>query len=315
MALKFLACYVRDIVIILGHPSGETKHMQTLFAILPCVIGGDFIDMLGASERTEQIRLTRMSRLRVAAFQLRLIPDETRAVRVERVLDKLDRSPSADLLVLPELWDVGYFEFDRYEWAARPLDDGPLEEVGALARKRGITIVAGSVLERRENLLHNTIAVCEPDGVASVYRKKHLFGYSSLERDLLTAGDEVVVCKSSLGAIGLATCFDLRFAGQFAQMRVLGADMFVVPSAWPEARRMHWDVLTRARAIETQTPLIACNACGENGGVELAGHSLIISATGEVLASASTEEAWLEATLDLDATDKWRREFPITVEF
>jgi predicted amidohydrolase len=252
--------------------------------------------------------------LHVAALQVELIPGESRPARVERVLTELSSAPEADLLVLPELWDVGAFNYDDFEESANTLESGPVKEIVEIARRKGNTIVAGSVLERSGSSLHNTIAVCDSSGILATYRKRHLFSYQSREQALLTAGDEFVVCKTELGSIGLATCFDLRFPSQFAEMRRMGAVLLVVPSAWPLARLEHWNVLTRARAIETQTPLIACNATGIDSGGEMAGHSLILTAKGQELASASREQVWLEATINHDETTGWRKEFPVSEE-
>lgn len=256
-----------------------------------------------------------MSKVRTAALQLNFVEGEDREGRVDRVLMSLRETPASDLLVLPELWDVGYFAFDRYPIDARSLEEGPLPALQEVARNKRCVIVAGSVLERNGELLHNTVVVVGRDGrLLGLYRKKHLFGYGSKESELLTPGNEVVVCETDFGRIGLATCFDLRFPDQFAEMRRKGVDLFVVPSAWPMARLDHWQILTRARAIETQTPLVACNSSGVNESVELGGHSLIASARGDVLASRESGHAWITTEIDTADTESWRREFPMRDE-
>jgi predicted amidohydrolase len=250
--------------------------------------------------------------MEVACLQLSYPKGEDDLARVERVLRLLEERPDADLIVLPELWDVGYFAFDRYREVARSLEEGPLRRLAAVAQRNSITLVAGSVIEARGNRIHNTVAVVGPDGsIVGSYRKMHLFGYQSLERQLLTPGEEPVVVSTPLGRLGVATCFDLRFPEQFAAMRVLGADAFVVPAAWPAARADHWDILVRARAIETQTPLVACNGTGECYGVELAGRSTVLDARGSTLASGGNAPKWVTATLDLDRTIRYRTEFPL----
>jgi predicted amidohydrolase len=173
-------------------------------------------------------------------------------------------------------------------------------------------VVAGSVLERDGDALHNTIPVLGPRGdLLGTYRKANLFGYGSREAELLTPGDGPVVVDTPVGRLGLATCFDLRFPEHFAALRSMGADLHVVPAAWPAARSDHWDVLTRARAIETQTPLAACNGAGDCHGVELAGRSVICDASGVVLADAGAGPDLVTGKVDHDATQAWRTEFPI----
>jgi predicted amidohydrolase len=127
----------------------------------------------------------------------------------------------------------------------------------------------------------------------------------------LSPGDRVVVVPTPLGRVGLATCFDLRFPAQFEAMRRDGADLFCLVSAWPLRRVEHWRILTRARAIEAQTPVVACNGTMDSAGVELAGESVVVGARGEVLAVADREPGWVFAVVDLDDTDAWRQEFPL----
>lgn len=227
------------------------------------------------------------------------------------MLGALDAAPVADLLVLPELWDVGYFAFDDYETEAAPLTEGPVPRIADVAAARGCTIVAGSVLEQDGERLHNTAVVLTPGGVAGTYRKRHLFRYGSREGELLSPGTSASVVATPVGAIGLATCFDLRFAAHFAELRHGGADLFVVPAAWPEARAEHWRVLAHARAIEGQTPIVAVNGVGPCAGVELAGQSMIVDARGEVLADAARSVGWFTATLDPAVTLEWRNELPL----
>jgi predicted amidohydrolase len=172
--------------------------------------------------------------------------------------------------------------------------------------------VAGSVLERDEGAMFNTVALVGPDGgVIAKYRKIHLFGYASKERELLSPGTRLVVVTTPIGRIGLATCFDLRFPEQFLGMRELDADVIVVPAAWPELRRKHWEVLTRARALDTQTPIVACNGVGPCYGVELAGESAVLDAEGKPLAVAASNAGWIGADINYEATRAWRKEFPL----
>ena len=248
----------------------------------------------------------------VALLQIGFEAGGDRAGRTEQVLAALAAAPPAELIVLPELWDVGYFDFDAYASCAEPLPTSTVRAVAAVAADRGCTVVAGSVIERSDAGMHNTTVVIGPDGVLlGTYRKWHLFGYRSREAELLTPGTGPVVIGTPVGRLGLATCFDLRFPDQFAAMRRLGADILVVPAAWPAARAGHWQVLVPARAIETQTPIVAVNGVGENNGVALGGHSLIVSARGVTLLDAAMTPGVHTAQIDLDDTSAWRQEFPL----
>jgi predicted amidohydrolase len=172
--------------------------------------------------------------------------------------------------------------------------------------------VAGSVLERDGASMYNTVALVGPDGsILDSYRKIHLFGFASRESELLAPGSRTVVVPTAIGAIGLATCFDLRFPEQFLELRRLGADIIVVPAAWPALRRAHWELLTRARSLDAQTPLVGCNAVGPCYGVDLAGESVVIDALGKPLASAHSRPGWLTTEINHETTRAWRADFQL----
>jgi predicted amidohydrolase len=103
----------------------------------------------------------------------------------------------------------------------------------------------------------------------------------------------------------------LRFPEQFAEMRELDADVVVVPAAWPAVRIDHWRVLLQARAIDTQTPMVGCNATGLWDDVQVGGSSMVVDGRGRVSADAGTEPGWLRGRLDNADTAAWRADFPL----
>lgn len=128
--------------------------------------------------------------MRVAALQLDYPAGESRDDRIERVAALVADRPDADLVVLPELWDVTYFAFDDYAAVAGPLDDDRLRSLDP----NGAVVVAGSILERDGDRLYNTSVVLDGDGrQVGSYRKRRLFGYDSRESQLLTSGNVAVV--------------------------------------------------------------------------------------------------------------------------
>src|SRR5579859_7750356 len=144
--------------------------------------------------------------MRVAALQLDYPAGESRSQRIARVITLIREAPPADLLVLSELWDVGFSDYDSYDAAAFALSESAVSAVADVAMERRVHIVAGSVLEREDRAMFNTAALIGPDGnVLDSYRKIHLFGYASRERELLTSGSRLVVVATPIGNIGLAT--------------------------------------------------------------------------------------------------------------
>jgi predicted amidohydrolase len=249
--------------------------------------------------------------MRVSVVQLSGDLDAPLTERVAHAADVVRAQAGADLVVLPELWAHGAFAADRWATDAEPLDGPTVTAMRAAVRDAGVLTHIGSVMERDDQgRLHNTAVLVGPDGeVREVYRKVHLFGFAEGEAALLTAGDDVVVHD---GWLGLATCYDLRFPELFRALVDKGATVVVLSSSWPVARMAHWRVLTRARAIEDQVVLVACNAVGTNGGVALGGESVVLDPWGEVLGeAASGTEAVLTVDVDVDEVAKVRERFPV----
>jgi predicted amidohydrolase len=126
----------------------------------------------------------------------------------------------------------------------------------------------------------NAAVVFDPAGsVAAIYRKQRLFTYAG-EHEVYASGDGPVVLTIEGARVGLFICFDLRFPELF---RAVAPDMdaALLIANWPERRRAHWDVLTRARAIENQCYLVAVNRTGVGDGVEYDGGSVAYDPWGE----------------------------------
>ena len=221
-----------------------------------------------------------------------------------------------DLLVLPELWPQGGFRSRTWADEAESLDGPTVASVADLARRHAIWVHGGSFVERSDDgALTNTSVLVAPDGsLAATYRKIHLFGFTVGEPELMTAGTDVVVAKTDLGPIGLATCYDLRFPELFRALNDAGAEVVLVPAAWPTPRIEHWRVLVQARAIENQYVVAACNVVGEQGTTALGGRSAIVDARGDVLVEAGDTAQVLTADVDLAQVHAWRRDFPVLAD-
>ncbi|MCZ3386959.1 MAG: carbon-nitrogen family hydrolase [Actinomycetia bacterium] len=250
--------------------------------------------------------------MQVSAIQFDFIESESFDVRVERILSLVVDEAEADLVVLPELWPNGGFTYQLWQSTAQPLSGELVHQLQAAARSASVVLHGGSFIERHDDgSLTNTAVVVERDGsLNAVYRKIHLFGFTEGEPKYLVGGHDVVVADTSVGKLGLATCYDLRFPEMFRALTDAGSDVFVVPAAWPASRIAHWSVLARARAIENQLPLIALNTAGAHGGVPMGSASLIVDAMGLTLAEAGESEQVIRAELDFTHTRDWRERFP-----
>lgn len=231
----------------------------------------------------------------------------------------------AQLVVLPEKWLlVG--DGRALAAVAEPLDGPVVRTLRALAGDLRIELVAGSLPEApaesdRDRRPWNTSLHLRPDGtVGAAYRKVHLFdadvgGHRYRESDGERAGDRAVVSPTHDPALtlGLTICFDLRFPALHRALADQGASVLTVPAAFTLATtRAHWEVLLRARAIETGAWVLAANQAGEHpDGTISGGQSLIIDPWGEVVARAPERgDAALHATLDGAAVARAREALP-----
>ncbi|MCU4750754.1 carbon-nitrogen family hydrolase [Halobacteria archaeon AArc-curdl1] len=242
---------------------------------------------------------------------------------VDRAVDAIARAAKrgADLVALPELFTVGYFAFDCYERSAEPLEGETMTRLERAAADHDVALLAGSFVEDlaatesvetpADEGYANTTAVFSADGdLELVYRKHHLFGYDSVETELLVPGDRIDTANVCGVKIGVSTCYDLRFPELYRILVDQGAELILVPSAWPYPRIEHWETLSRARAIENQCFLATINGAGTFDDATLLGRSTVYDPWGTVLASSGDEPTLVMATIDLDAVGAVRDRFP-----
>ncbi|MCK5436727.1 MAG: D-glycero-beta-D-manno-heptose 1-phosphate adenylyltransferase [Desulfobulbaceae bacterium] len=195
------------------------------------------------------------------------------------------------IVVLPELWATGFAYKRLPELAGRTPE--ALDALKELALKYqtsdGGIYFAGSLPEEvrtgKGSCYYNTLYITGPDGICGSYRKQHLFA-PMFEDRYFEPGDNPMPISTPLGLMAGLVCFDLRFSGLAGNQAALGAGLLVVSAQWPAVRRDHWQTLIRARAIENQIFVAACNRCGSTEGVEFGGYSMIVSPDGTVLAQA-----------------------------
>jgi predicted amidohydrolase len=245
---------------------------------------------------------------------------ETNRERAEEaVAEAADRG--ADLVALPEIFNVGYFSFDAYQRAAEPLDGPTLSRIADAAREHDIGVLAGSIVEdlaETESVetpadegLANTSVLFDRDGERlAVYRKHHLFGYESAEAQMLVPGETLGIGEFEDATIGMTTCYDLRFPELYRSIAEAGANLVLVPSAWPYPRVEHWKLLPRARAVENQFFVATINGSGDFEDASLLGRSTVYDPWGTTLASTGDDPALVVTDVDLSRVESVREEFP-----
>jgi predicted amidohydrolase len=216
------------------------------------------------------------------------------------------REKDARLAVLPEMWSTGY----DYKRLAVLAEETP-RVIAALSQLSSELemVVVGSLPEKVDGRIYNTAWVIDRGKVAGSYRKLHLFSTMGEDR-FLAAGDRTLVVPTSVGRLGVAICYDLRFPELFRKLALEGAEILCLPAEWPKPRQEHWRTLLRARAIENQFFVAAANCCGLQGKLDFFGMSLLISPRGEILAEGGESETELTALFEFEEMATYRFQIP-----
>lgn len=241
----------------------------------------------------------------IVQFDVRL-GDVGRNVSVVKRQIRALAGRGAKLIVLPEMWSSG-FANERLAVHAEATPQ-VLHLLASLSEQEDVTII-GSLPERADGGVYNTAYLVDRGQVRGSYRKVHLFTPTGEGRYFLS-GDEATVARTRLGVIGVMICYDLRFPELCRRLVLLGASMIVVVAQWPAVRTAHWDVLLRARAIENQAFVLGANRSGRDEDLVYAGHSRIVSPTGDVLARGDKRSGTMSATIDPSLVDRVRKEIP-----
>lgn len=229
--------------------------------------------------------------------------------RIERLVDKI---AGAQLIVLPEICDIGY-DLNKIKLLAQPFPNQSTDKLSELSRLYDVIIVAG-LAEKRDDGIYNTAVVFDRKGkMIAKYDKTHLCPIPPIyEPAVFKAGSKILVGNLPGVKLGLTICYDIRFPEVYRRLALDGAEIIVHPTAFPRMRIEQLEMCLRARAIENQLFLISANHCGFNGGIELGGRSMIVGPDGDIRAKASeTKEEIITATIDLGDITRSRKERPV----
>jgi predicted amidohydrolase len=219
------------------------------------------------------------------------------------------RDAGADLLLLPELWYHGYKLERAAEWA-EPLGQGGFAHMSQMAQEFGLHL-AGSTLERHDDGVSNTAALYAPDGsLLGSYRKVHRFRLMQ-EHRYLAPGDHATLCDTPWGPTGLAICYDIRFPELTRVLALAGAVLFLVPAQWPVPRVEAWFILARARAVENELFVAACNRVGQEGDSIFPGRSCVVDPWGNTLVEGDDQERLLVAQIRMKEVHIARRHLTV----
>ena len=243
---------------------------------------------------------------------------QTAATLIETAI----RDEKPQLVVLPEYF--AFLDDDRNAMhaSAEIFPGGETWSfLSETAARHGVTLHAGSIVEKEGEDFYNTSLVFGPDGQQIArYRKIHLFdvetpeGIVYRESDSIRRGEDVVTYKVGDITVGCGICYDIRFPELFQRLRDLGSEIIVLPAAFTlSTGKDHWEILARARAIETQTYFVAVGQTGTHAGGRKAcyGHSMVVNPWGHMIAQSPDLVTAITARIDLPYIKSVRQNLPV----
>lgn len=215
-----------------------------------------------------------------------------------------------DVIILPEVWTCGWSPRVFQDSAEDLNDSDTIKFLSRIAKEHNCWIIGGSFITKRNNHFYNTCPVINRDGkVVTTYSKNHLFSYYGCEEGkFVDTGKSPVMVNIDGIKVGLTICYDIRFPEIYRAYRKAGADLLVNCAAWGLSKPIPWECMTRSRAVEEQTYMVALTQSGfiENDEWNI-GHSRIIDYKGETISEITNQkEGAMEAILDFDSMYKFR---------
>jgi nitrilase len=265
--------------------------------------------------------------MKVSLIQTNSISDKAaNLAQAKALVERAVAQEHPDWVLLPEVFDwMGGTSADKLAIAEAATGGPAYEMLRALARDNRIWVHGGSFFEKvpGEPRAYNTTVVFDRDGKeVARYRKIHMFditapdGTQYLESATMEPGSEVVTYDCEGITVGCAICYDLRFAELFAALVERGATVIALPAAFTlQTGKDHWEVLLRARAIETQCYVLAAGQTGsydaKGRSFHNYGHSMAVDPWGHVVARASDGVGIVSTRIDRELPLATRARMPV----
>ncbi|RZQ62371.1 carbon-nitrogen hydrolase family protein [Amycolatopsis suaedae] len=257
--------------------------------------------------------------MRIALAQIAATadPKENLDLVADQVTEAAERG--ARLVVFPEATQCRFGVSLRP--VAEPLDGPWATRVREIAGDAGVTVIIGMFTPSEDGRVHNTL-LATGGGVEDHYDKIHLFdAFGFAESDTVAPGDRLVTVEVDGVTVGLATCYDLRFAGLFQRLGDEGAELVVVPASWGAGpgKREQWDLLVRARALDCAAFVAACDQADPQTAGRTApkgvpsgiGASVVAGPAGTTVRQLGREPGLLLADIDPEQVAAARRTNPV----
>ena len=232
--------------------------------------------------------------------------------KIEKLITEIK---DADVIVLPEVWTVGW-SCENFTDSAEYLEHSEtIKFLSEIAKEKNTNIIGGSFIRKDiGGTYKNSCPVIDRHGnLKAIYDKNHLYSYYGCsEGKYITAGKNPVMVNIDGINYGLTICYDIRFPEIYRVYRKSGADILINCAAWASSKPVQWEMMTKSRAIENQTFMVAVNQFGlmKNNETNL-GHSRIIDYNGNVLSEILSGEGVIKTCLNLEEMYKFREKCAI----
>ena len=246
--------------------------------------------------------------LRVAAVQHDIVWEDPE-MNFQKLRPQITEAANegGQLVVLSEMFSTG-FTMNSAK-CAEALDGASHQFLVDQAAEHQIWITGSVPMRWEDGIAYNTLNLVAPNGDTYRYKKIHPFSFSA-EPENYGAGSEFLQVDIEGTRTTFFICYDLRFADEFWQT-AHSTDLFVIPANWPAGRRIHWQTLLQARAIENQAYVLGVNRVGDGDGLSYSGDSALIDPWGEMIVSGTSDESLLVADVDVEVVKQTRTSFPV----
>jgi predicted amidohydrolase len=246
--------------------------------------------------------------LRVAAVQHDIVWEDPET-NFQKLRPQITEAANegGQLVVLSEMFSTG-FTMNSAK-CAEALDGASHQFLVDQAAEHQIWITGSVPMRWEDGIAYNTLNLVAPNGDTYRYKKIHPFSFSA-EPENYGAGSEFLQVDIEGTRTTFFICYDLRFADEFWQT-AQSTDLFVIPANWPAGRRIHWQTLLQARAIENQAYVLGVNRVGDGDGLSYSGDSALIDPWGEMIVSGTSDESLLVADVDVEVVKQTRTSFPV----
>lgn len=227
---------------------------------------------------------------------------------------------NAEVIILPEMFAIDY-SLQNIKKYAQKLEAGEklYDFLSEESRKYNITLIGGTVPELTDNdKIFNTCPIFKNGELIAKYRKIHLFDVdikdkiTFKESSVLSAGDTLTAFDLNDTKIGIAICYDIRFAEQAIKMADLGCEIIVYPTAFSLVTGpYHWELTARSRALDSQSYVCAvCPARNMELDYKTYGHSIVCDPYGQIVFQMGIEEETKIFEFNKDKVKEIREEIP-----